>query len=357
MVMASSGLAQPADSISVTAKAKPPQNTVITTVQLEDGLLGSSLIFPLGLLVSPDSSTVYVTGEDSEYGTTYVLVLDATNNYATKAIVSVGSFSEPPGYLATNPDGTTLYVSCAGTPGTVSVIDTTQPTYPVTATLTAGNTPAGMAVTPDGTALYVVNEGFRSTNTKGNVSVFDTSTNTLTATLQTGGYPLLCVFTASGNQLDLLNTAGSGYMQFINTASGTISGSTGAAGRIRYFYPAGLVTDSNASSLYIASQINYVTVCDSSDGRVIKQLLAQTDVSESVELGQPAVTPNGQYLYVPYAAGENQVVMLNIGTGKLVGSPIQVGNEPRLAQVAPNGDTLYVANYIDGSITVIDTTP
>ena len=146
-------------------------------------------------------------------------------------------------------------------------------------------------------------------------------------------------------------------MQFINTASGTISGSTGAAGRIRYFYPAGLVTDSNASSLYIASQINYVTVCDSSDGRVIKQLLAQTDVSESVELGQPAVTPNGQYLYVPYAAGENQVVMLNIGTGKLVGSPIQVGNEPRLAQVAPNGDTLYVANYIDGSITVIDTTP
>jgi len=38
-----------------------------------------------------------------------------------------------------------------------------------------------------------------------------------------------------GNQLDLLNSAGSGYLQLINTASGTISSAAGEAGRIRFF--------------------------------------------------------------------------------------------------------------------------
>jgi DNA-binding beta-propeller fold protein YncE len=48
--------------------------------------------------------------------------------------------------------------------------------------------------------------------------------------------------------------------------------------------------------------------------------------------------------------------MLNVASGKIVGSPIKVGVEPFWAQMAQNGDTLYVANYSSGSITVINTT-
>lgn len=54
------------------------------------------------------------------------------------------------------------------------------------------------------------------------------------------------------------------------------------------FFPPGIVTNSSASTLYITSQVNYVTVCDASNGKVIKELLAQPDVSLSYGLGQPA---------------------------------------------------------------------
>ena len=58
---------------------------------------------------------------------------------------------------------------------TVSVIDTA--TNNVTATVTVGNNPFGVAVTPDGTKVYVAN---RVSN---NVSVIDTATNNVTATV------------------------------------------------------------------------------------------------------------------------------------------------------------------------------
>ena len=103
--------------------------------------------------------------------------------------------------------------------------------------------------------------------------------------------------------------------------------------------------------------MNYVTVCDATGGTVIKQLLPQPDVSLSYELGQPAVTPDGQYMDVPYTYDPvrqlvlGQVVMLNANSGKIVRSPITVGNQPVWLQMAPNGDTLYVAKKSSGSIT------
>ncbi|HXM02528.1 MAG TPA: hypothetical protein VN939_07995 [Chthoniobacterales bacterium] len=47
------------------------------------------------------------------------------------------------------------------------------------------------------------------------------------------------------------------------------------------------------------------------------------------ELGQPAVTPNGKYLYVAYNYEGNtllnQVAMFDVATGKIVATPIAVG--------------------------------
>src|SRR5664279_4601844 len=57
---------------------------------------------------------------------------------------------------------------------TVSVIDTA--TNKVTATVPVGIGPEGVAVTPDGKKVYVAN------NDSNSVSVIDTATNTVTAT-------------------------------------------------------------------------------------------------------------------------------------------------------------------------------
>jgi YVTN family beta-propeller protein len=69
------------------------------------------------------------------------------------------------------------YISNSGS-NTVSVINTATNT--VVATVSVGTNPFGVAMTPDGSRVYVTNEG---SNT---VSVIDTATNTVTATVPVG---------------------------------------------------------------------------------------------------------------------------------------------------------------------------
>ncbi|HMH52046.1 MAG TPA: IPTL-CTERM sorting domain-containing protein, partial [Candidatus Acidoferrum sp.] len=76
---------------------------------------------------------------------------------------------------AINPTGTRLYVANAGA-GTVSVVDTA--TNVVIATVTVGSFPFGVAVNPTGTRVYVANGG-----AGGGVSVIDTASNTVVATV------------------------------------------------------------------------------------------------------------------------------------------------------------------------------
>ena len=65
---------------------------------------------------------------------------------------------------------------------TVSVIDTTS--NMVAATIAVGSLPQGVAVTPDGSTVYVANDGDNT------VSVIDTASNTVTATIPVGSVPL-----------------------------------------------------------------------------------------------------------------------------------------------------------------------
>ena len=61
---------------------------------------------------------------------------------------------------------------------TVSIIDTATNT--ITATITGFSSPCGIAITPDGTKVYVANR------LGGTVSVIDTTTNKVIATFTVG---------------------------------------------------------------------------------------------------------------------------------------------------------------------------
>jgi YVTN family beta-propeller protein len=82
--------------------------------------------------------------------------------------------------VAASPDGSKVYVTNAE--GTVSVIDTA--TYNVTATIEVQDFPIGVSVTPDGSRVYVTNSD------SNNVSVIDTATNTVIATVKVGSNPV-----------------------------------------------------------------------------------------------------------------------------------------------------------------------
>lgn len=345
LVSLSPGLA-PAGPAS-NSVAKIPINKVIATVTTAPDAIC--------IAVSPDNSTVYVANGQSNS----VTVIDATNNYRVKATITTGLDSCF--YLTLNASGTTLYVSNATAYGTVSVIDTTQSNYPIVATLNAGRAPQGLAITPDGTELYVTDFGNPYRAVPGSVSVFDIATNKLKQRIASDGAPIEVLFTNQGRQANLLNFAGTGFLQFIDTASGKVSNSVGAAGDI--FHPLGMVTNADATEVYVTDQENYVAVCNAADGTVSRKILAAPDIGEDLSLGQPALTPDGKHLYVPYSYNnrltkpDNQVAMIDVGTGKILGKPITVGKYPYWAQASPDGKSLYVANVNAGTVTVIDISP
>jgi YVTN family beta-propeller protein len=83
--------------------------------------------------------------------------------------------------VAIAPDGNRLYVG-NGRTNTVSVIDTATNT--VTATITPFAYPNGITVSPDGANAYVANSNGN------NVSVVDTATNTVLGTIPVGANPV-----------------------------------------------------------------------------------------------------------------------------------------------------------------------
>ena len=77
------------------------------------------------------------------------------------------------------------YITNEGS-STVSVIDTATNT--VIATIPVGSHPQGVAVTPDGSRVYVANQG--AVEGVGTVSVISTATNTVTGIpIPVGSYP------------------------------------------------------------------------------------------------------------------------------------------------------------------------
>ncbi len=97
---------------------------------------------------------------------------------------------------------------------TVSVIDTATNT--VVATIPVGSNFLGVAITPDGTRAYVTNEEFSNT-----VSVIDTATNTVVATIPVGGTPVGAAITPDGTRAYVTNMT-SNTISVIDTETNTV---------------------------------------------------------------------------------------------------------------------------------------
>src|SRR6266446_4760422 len=95
----------------------------------------------------------------------------------------------------------------------VSVIDTTSNT--VVATVSVGGSPLEVAITPDGTRVYVTNG---NDNT---VSVVDAASNTVVATVRVGALPFGVAITPDGTRAYVTHSC-SNTVSVIDTASNTV---------------------------------------------------------------------------------------------------------------------------------------
>ncbi len=177
---------------------------------------------------------------------------------------------------------------------TVSVIDTA--TNAVVATIPVGGFPLGVAITPDGTRAYVTNQ---ESNT---ISVIDTATNTVVATIPVGGGPNGVAITPDG---------------------------TGA-------YVTDLFSDS-------------VSVIDTATNTVV----ATIPVGGSPD--QIAITPDGTRTYVTNV-NSNTVSVTDTATNTVVAT-IPVGGGPVGVAITPDGTRAYLTNvYVyPNTVSVVDT--
>jgi len=214
----------------------------------------------------------------------------------------------------------------------VSVIDTA--TNKVTATVAVGKWPLGVAVNPDGKKVYVTNTG---SNT---ISVIDTTTNTVISTITDLDGPFGVAVSPDGKKLYVSNWA-SNDVSVIDTATNKIT-STVKVGT----NPRGIVVTPNGKRVYVAN-------LNSRNGYVINT--ATNKVKTKVRVGSLpygiAVTPDGTKVYVADTGNDNVSVIDT--TTNTVTATVNVGKNPYVIAVNPNGKKVYVTGPY--GVSVIDT--
>ena len=223
------------------------------------------------------------------------------------------------------------------TNNTVSVIDTATNT--ITATVSVGATPGGIAITPNRAFVYVCNVSGNS------VSVIDTATNTVTATVPVGSTPFSVAITPNGAFAYVANLRGNN-VSVIATATNTVA-ATVAVGA----FPIAVAITPNGAFAYVANEGgNSVSVIATATNTVAVTVTG-TRLPFSV-----AVSPNGASAYVGHflSPGVGAVSVIDTATNTITAT-VAVGNQPDGIAFTPNGAFAYVANFVGSSVSVINT--
>src|SRR5260370_5301340 len=198
--------------------------------------------------------------------------------------------------------------------------------------------PLGVAITPNGRFAYVTNTGavcdLCPINQPSSVSVIDTSTYSVVATIPVGQYPAGVAITPNGafayvtnynsNSVSVIDTA-------TNTVTGTVTVGTG---------PWGLAITPNGAFAYVTNYTSYsVSVISTTTNAVVATVPIIVGLTGSPAWGV-AITPNGAYAYVT-TPGSNNVSVINTATNTVVAA-VTVGCGPTSVAITPSLALAYV---------------
>jgi YVTN family beta-propeller protein len=243
--------------------------------------------FPVGIAVSSDGKTVYVT---NLYSDTLSVINTAKNT--VKATVKVGRY--PFGVAVA---GSYVYVTNSED-GTVSVIS--KYTNKVVSTLEVGKWPVG--IVSSGRYLYVTN------NDNDTVSVIDSATRKVTNTVKVGGYPIGIAVNSAGTKVYVAcGYEDNGTISVIDTTKNNVTATVNVGG-----WPFGVAVNPAGTRVYVTNE---------EDGTVSVINTATNKVIATVKVGyEPlgiSVTPDGKKIYVANGAS-GTVSVINAATNTVI---------------------------------------
>ena len=217
----------------------------------------------------------------------------------------------------------------------VSVVDTA--TYTVVATIPVGAGPEMIAMHPLSATAYVT---CQASNT---VSVIDTVFFTETAVIGGFSYPRAVAVSPNGAWLYVAD-GGTDTLSVVDTSSYSVVATVSVGGN-----PRGIDVSPDGLMVFVTNVMSdTVSVIDTT---------ALTAPAVTINVGSYplgiAVAPDGDKVYIANN-GTNDVSVIDTAS-RMVTSIIPVGEWPYGIAVSPDGSTVYVANNGTNDISVIDT--
>jgi len=176
------------------------------------------------------------------------------------------------------------------------------------------------------------------------VTVVNVATGKVTDTINVGGYPTGVSVSPDGNKVYVANW-GDGTISVISTAADTVLATIPVTG-----FPEGVDVSPNGKKLYVVNNdgSGIVSVINTTTYLVIDTIAAGAEYSEGI-----AVSTDGSKVYV--ADYQNNTVNVIDTLTNTVSATIPVSNEPFGIAVSPDGKKVYVANSSENLVSVINT--
>lgn len=248
--------------------------------------------------------------------------------------------------IAFSPDGKRVYVGDVAESRVVA-FDVTGARPRQVLSVTVGLSPVHFAFTQGGRYVYVTNFGGAS------ISVIDTTSGTVIATIQTPQGPHGLVSSPDGKRLYVACLNGQ-VLAVIDTTTNTLAQTIPLPDNA---HPYSVVSDTAGRYLYITDNfLGRVLVLDTTR----LQNPAQAVVGGGKAGQQPvllAISPDGKHLYVTNSGGNLSVLDIAAHpTQPALLATVVVGRSPHGVAVTPDGRYIIVANILSGNLSVVDAT-
>jgi YVTN family beta-propeller protein len=238
--------------------------------------------------------------------------------------------------------GSTLYFADTGD-SSIAVIDaaTLNPKdyNPAETDIHTGTFPQDLAVTPDGTQLWVANTGPQTQpDSPTSVSVIDTATKKVTATIATKGAPTQVAFSPDGTKAYVATDDG---LYTFSTKTLTQAGFTAGLGE-----PHSVAVAPNGTV--------YVT---DTDGNSVKVISPSGQVTATIAVGQlpwdVVVSADGKTAYVANPDSDSVSVISTVRNA--VTATVSVSGDPDTLGLTSDGSQLWIGQRSRAYITLLDT--